>query len=1173
MLFDTPRYSFRHSLPVVILTSVLLLASGGQSQTISSTLLGTVSDPSGNVIPRAVVAVINESTGDQRSLTTDATGGFTFPSLLPGSYTVKVTATGFRAFEKKNNVLTANERLSVGDLQLTLGSVTESVSVSAGSDRVQTASSESSAVLDSRQVDTIAQKGRVLYNYLLLLPGVSTNAGGADASSGFLTLPNAGGLPNTMMTMSVDGMQGEDNGSSQLFQTNVAPDAVEEIKVLMNNYQAEYGRNGGATVNVITKSGTRDFHGSAYYYKRHEMFNANSFFNNRTGLAKSLYRFNTKGVAIGGPITIPKLFNTSRQKLFFFFNFDSNPSRSAGSTPTFQTLPTALERAGDFSQSLNPGGALIAVRDPLSNANFPGNIIPANRINKNGLALLNTMPLPNQLNRTLSLGAYNNQFLRPTPNTRRQYLFRIDYRASDKDSFYFRGMHFKTLSIGGSLTSFTGPNNTYGVPSKTAVFGWTRIFSSTMVNEFTAGVKREHEETGIDDDLVTRKHWNFTSGQFHPEINPDDLLPAVSYSGGGLQNTPSFGNYQAGRFPQQEADINYYVNEGLTITRNKHTFKIGVYAEKDRVTTGSGFGTTPTGSFSFNVDTNNPNDARHPFANGLLGNFTQYSESQARTRPAGTSINIDWFVQDSWKVTRRFTLELGLRTAYYTPWWAWHGFATDFAVERFDPKKAPVLYRPTCLTSNPCSGTNRVALNPLTGQTASPALLGGPAYVPGTGDPANGSITAKDANYPNGFIDNAGEMFQPRVGFAWDVFGNGKTAVRGGFAITNQILRYEPQAAAAPINYTPVYYYGNLDTFLNSSGFLSPGTTVGFDRYGKSPAIYNTSLGVQQSIGFGTVMEVKYVSTLARHLATNQAINTYAYGTRFQPQNIDPTTNTPFNDNYLRPYSGYAAITERTRLGSSNFHALEVQATRRFARGLQFGVAYTFSKAMDYYGNGSQSGGGVPVAGPTGANFPVYQNARVWSYGKTGFDQTHVLTINYTYDLPRASKLAPNPVVRFAFDNWEISGITSFHSGIPNNISLQLSDNADLVGGGDGVRANIIGDPRISHGERGFDKMFNPGVFARPARGDTGNIGSGIVRGPGINNWDLTLFKNFPIKSDKRSVQFRWEFYNLVNHTQFSGMNTTATFSATGQQTNAALGQATAARPARIMQVSLRFRF
>jgi len=185
----------------------------------------------------------------------------------------------------------------------------------------------------------------------------------------------------------------------------------------------------------------------------------------------------------------------------------------------------------------------------------------------------------------------------------------------------------------------------------------------------------------------------------------------------------------------------------------------------------------------------------------------------------------------------------------------------------------------------------------------------------------------------------------------------------------------------------------------------------------------------------------------------------------------------------------------------------------------------------------------------------------------------HVLTFNYTYDLPRASRLAPNPIVRFAFDNWEISGITSFASGIPNNISLSLSDGADLVGGGDGVRANLIADPTIAHDQRGFDHMFNPNAFARPARGDAGNIGSGIVRGPGINNWDVTLFKNFPIKTEARSVQFRWEFYNLCNHTQFSSMNTTATFNAAGQQTNTALGQATGARAARIMQVSLRFRF
>jgi hypothetical protein len=1096
------------------------------------------------MVPSARVTLINEGTGEQRTATTAETGSFVFPSLLPGQYTVKIECQGFQAYQKTGNALSATERLNLA-IQMSVGSLTETIKVTAEGATVQTASSESSSLLTSNQLDTIAQRGRVVTNYLLLLPGVNTT-NPQDAPGGFITVPSANGVRNQATTISIDGLQGQDLGTTSSFTLSVSPDAVQEIQVLSNNYQAEYGRNGGASVNVITRSGGREFHGTAYWYKRHEMFNANNFFNNRQSKPKGRYRYTTLGASIGGPIFIPNKFNQAKDKLFFFYNFETNPSTST--TVSNSTLPTDLERKGDFSQSLAPNGSLIVLRDPLTGNPFPSNKIPTAQLNTYGQQLMKIFPMPNVFDRAVTLGTYNftNQYA--VPNERINHLFRIDIRPTSKDTIFFRGGTSRFEQMDNLLSGWGWGLHQFGVLNKNASLGYTRIISPTIVNEFTAGVRRPQERTIIEDAGTKRTTYGITLGQFHPEQNWDNLVPQMNFSGAGLQNLPSLTDYQWGRFPQQETDILYYFANNLTVTKGKHILKFGFYWERDRMTTGSGAGTIPSGRFAFNVDTNNPGDARHPFANLVLGNFQSYSENSVRTRPAGVANSVDWFVQDSWKVSRRLTLDLGLRTVHSQPWYGWHGTATAWAIERFDPKKAPVLFRPVMVNGQ------RMAQNPLTGAVTYPALIG--AFVPGTGDPGNGTLTSKDTSYPRGFQEYAAQLFEPRFGFAWDVFGNSKTAVRGGFSYQHQQWRYEPRGAMAPINFIPTVYNGNLDTLLNSAGYLAPSSVNALDKQWTTPGVYNISLGVQQDVGFGTVMDVKYVSTLGRHLQMQRAINTYNYGTRFLPQNQDPTTNKPLADAFLTPFQGWAGINYYEGSGSSNYHALQASANRRYARNLQYGVAYTYSKTMDY-----------------GATLPIYRPARVWNYALASFDQTHMFTVNYTYTVPKLSQHWQNPVVAVVFDHWELSGVTSFASGTPSGIGLSLSDGADLTGGGDGQRPNVIADPRISHGERGFLKMFNTAAFARPGMNDPGNAPLAFVRNPGINNWDLTVFKNFPLKSEKRSLQFRWEFYNFFNHTQFSTMNTTATFDALGRQVNTQFGQATAARTPRLMQVSLRLRF
>jgi hypothetical protein len=456
------------------------------------------------------------------------------------------------------------------------------------------------------------------------------------------------------------------------------------------------------------------------------------------------------------------------------------------------------------------------------------------------------------------------------------------------------------------------------------------------------------------------------------------------------------------------------------------------------------------GNYVFSNDTNNPGSAGYAYANALLGAFTQYTESTSRPGGDGTAKLFEWFAQDTWRTSRKLTVDYGLRFAYYTHWRQKGGQAAAFSVERFDPAKAPRLYRPALV------GSTRVGVDPVTGQTVPAVLIG--AFVPGSGEAANGMALDTGTGYPDGFREQPPVLIEPRVGFAYDLRGNGKTAIRGSFGIfcntrntgnTNWTASRNP-----PLQFNPTIFYGNLATLLQSSSNLFPNNVQGFAQEVKTPRLYSYTIGVQRDIGWNTVVDVAYVGTKGRHLLNVQNINTVPYGARFLPENQDPTrANTALADNFFRPYPGYGDITYFSNIGLSDYDALQLQANRRFAHDFQFGVAYTLSKVRDYASTDTTA-------------LPLYQNFDAWSYARASFDQTHVAVINYTWDLPDASRLWDNPVVRAVFDNWQLSGITAFASGAPSGVALTTADSFDFSGGGDGTGVTVNGDPTLSSGAR-----------------------------------------------------------------------------------------------------------
>ena len=1132
------------------------------AQQVTGTMTGSVADGTGAAIAGAAVTLLSEQTGASRSLQTGAEGEFRFGAVAPGLYTLSAEAAGFKKSEKQGIELTPGGTLAVGVLQLAVGSLTESVTVVAHGSTVQTATSERSGIVTSEEVQDLTMINRDFATFAELQPGILMNPGQEVQTGGTATYNALGGRV-TGNNVLIDGVPSTStNGTSA--STNISLDATQTIEVKISNFAAEYGRSQGATIMAVSKGGTQQLHGAAYHYVRNEAFNAYNFFSNRSGARESAYRFSNSGANLGGPLHIPGL-NGTRGKLFFFVSSEEIRELRPKAAQTV-TVPTIAERSGDFSASKVAG-----IKDPLGGV-FPNKIIPSSRIAPSMRNYLNLLPLPNFFNTDLSGGNYNYYYQESVKIPKRLESGRLDYNRTDKTTLWGRFNYWwedQTGAAVGVANSAWGwlPNH-YTLITPSATFAITHIIDPSLILQASMGFQRWTEAgPPISQEEVrtrTRTATGVNIPQFNPSINPYNLVPQASF--GGITNAanPSY----AFRFPVRGVENSFTWNGTVNKYSGPHAFKAGVYLERWRAMKGQ-TAAHFAGTMAFGTDVNNPNDTGYAYSNALLGQMASYTESSSREPMYEYVSNAEWYVQDTWKASRRLTLDIGLRFGWAQPWHSLQNREAGFLPWLWDPKQTVKLIQPVM------AGGKRLGLNPNTGEILPTVNIG--AIAPGAGNPYNGianRLTDPRA-YPRGLRQTDGIKTAPRVGFSWDPLGRGKTAIRGGFGLFynmheidnyNNSMQYTP-----PLQINSQINYTDLDTFINSRGYEFPSGAQGFDPERHIPRTANFSFGVQQDVGHGTLFDVAYVGALGRHLQARRNLNTTALGTNYQPRNIDPTTNRALAAQFVRPYVGFGDIQYYYYGSNSSYHSLQATLRRRYTKNLTYGVVYTWSKAMDY--TDTDQGQISSVVDP-----------KIWNYGKAGYDRTHIFLFYWNYNAPKISRLTgSNAVTRAVLDGWQISGKLRLQSGAPMGASTSYTPAQDITGSTDNGRPLLVANPVLPRGARGFSSAFNRAAIAAPPYAACqnahpsvlcwGNAPKDVFRGPGINNWDASLFKNFVIYRERLRGQLRVEAYNVFNHTNFRAVDTTARFNAAGQQINPTLGQYTSAVFPRRMQLAFRLTF
>ena len=1071
------RRQTRYKSPLTLLSFLFVLlcfAYSGSAGAQTGQMTGVVTDSTGAAIPNATIEITDQKTGTLvREAQSGSDGTFRALNMPPATYSIKISATGMQSLQRNNVTLDEEQTLSLGNLGLTVGGSSDTVTVTEEAPLIETANSDNSAIVDQRQVLEQPLNGRDFESLLTTLPGIVTNN-----TSQFRLVFNqtndffVNGMRGTANNFFLDGVINTDVGANDGEYTNLSIDAVGAFKTLTGNFNAEYGRSPGVMILVNTKTGGQKFHGTAWEFDRNTAFDANDWFTNHAGNPRAPLHYNIFGGNIGGFIPIPKISPAANKRAFFFFNYEgTRASKPSGNT--YYTMPnpailginaangqalgyadmTTLYRSGNEcafggtatcspitdtngnavrnGQVFVPGTVRYnAQGEVITGTPFANNRVPSSYFsNQYGAIIKNVLP---GYRGNLNAPVYNNGFgdqeqinFQDTYTFRKnQYAARVDFTFGPKANAFFRYVDDRQQEQQG-FGIFSGPSfpvypEFRQKPGKSLAWSLVNVISPTLTNEVTVGWLHLNQlvdiPSGTNKALYDKGAIGYTFSDIYPAPNPHNLAPQLN-SGDGYINT---GLFPAGWTSTGNTVV---VTDDVTKVIKDHVLKFGIFADLNENGQEGNWQENP--SFNFGASNQNSNNSNSGIANLLTGNYTTVSQSNLFAFGNFHFIQLEGYIQDTWKATPRLTLDYGLRYEYVGPTYTTGQYHEYYFV--------PTAY-------NAANAVSLNTANNIPGQAPTQGTI-----INGSGNPYNGMVREGTNGLPKGGIYNRFNNFGPRVGFAYDVFGDGKTALRGGFGTFYE--RYQQNIfnfgaiSNPPTVYTPTVYGGRIDNTSSSIVNGQPLTTSSVtaqDINAKVPTTYGYNIGIQQALPYNIALDVTYIGNVSRHQVYVQQLEQLPLGYTTSTNALATVNNVT---QALFPYKGYNSL-QYARFGaSSNYNGLQVHVTRRFSNRLTINTDYTYSKAINLDDVDSDTN-----------QFADYSQLYRF-YAPAGYDRRNVANLQYVWNLGEFKGM--NKLVQMAAGGWEYSGTAQFWSGTPcltNNLGggCDLSSSGNLGNGGFG---------------------------------------------------------------------------------------------------------------------------